>query len=86
MDNADELGDHATEIAEIFGIELTQSAVVTVTVVHTFEVSGLPATHRAEDIIRDIEWNISFDSSGDLSEGSLDSSAYEITSTEADFE
>jgi hypothetical protein len=86
LDHAEDMdSDHANEIAELFDITLTQSASVTVTVVHTFEFSELPANYKAEDIIREIEWNISFDSNGDISEGVMDSSVYEITSTEADF-
>lgn len=86
LDHAEDIDSEiAGEIADIFDITLTQSATVTVTVVHTFEFSELPATYRAEDIIREIEWNVSFDSNGDISEGVMDSSVYEITSTEADF-
>ena len=86
IDNAEDMGDTAGEIADIFDITLTQSATVTVTVVHTLEFSELPANYRAEDLIREVEWNISFDPSGDISEGVMDNSYSEITSTEADFQ
>jgi hypothetical protein len=78
-ENWDDLGMHANEIAEIFGIALTKEVDVTVTVEYEITLT-IPRSCSTDDLN---EYEFDFDNISYNGEGDMDNSIFNVTQFEA---